>query len=259
MAFALKPFQKPNMTTEQKGIPKLIAVSDSALLIEFECKISTEISNQVLALKYAIETVGISGVQECVAGYRSLLVHYDCLRLPLAQLQNALAPLLDQLISSKQSTNLEFKTWRVPVLYRGEGALDLDAVAKLHGLTTDEVVRLHKQSEFRVFMVGFAPGWCYLGGLDPKLATPRLESPRLTVPKGCISIGGQQGMIGGQAMPSGWRLLGQTPVQTYAAKRTPPFFIEVGDRIEFYEVNQRDFNQMQKAADGGEFVAQEVG
>ena len=107
-------------------------------------------------------------------------------------------------------------------------------------------------------MVGFAPGWCYLGGLNPKLATPRLESPRLKVPKGCISIGGQQGMIGGQAMPSGWRLLGQTPVQTYAPTRKPPFFIEVGDRIQFYEVDTTEFKKLQKAADEGEFVAQEV-
>ena len=242
------------MTIESNALPKLIPVSDSVLLIEFENSISTEISNQVLALKSAIEKVSISGVQECVAGYRSLLVHYDCLQLSLAQLQKQLEPLLEQ----NQSLDFEFKTWRVPVLYRGEAAIDLDVVARLHSLTTDEVVRLHKESGFRVFMVGFAPGWCYLGGLDPKLATPRLDSPRLEVPKGCISIGGQQGMIGGQAMPSGWRLLGQTPVQTYAPKRKPPFFIEVGDRIQFYEVNQRDFDQMQKAADSGEFVAQEV-
>ena len=242
------------MTTQSNSSPKLIPVSDSALLIEFENSISTEVSNQVLAVKCVIEKVNISGVQECVAGYRSLLVHYDCLQLPLAQLQKELEPLLE----NNQSLGLEFQTWRVPVLYRGEAAIDLDAVAQLHNLTTDEVVRLHKESDFRVFMVGFAPGWCYLGGLDSKLATPRLDSPRLTVPKGCISIGGQQGMIGGQAMPSGWRLLGQTPVQTYAPKRKPPFFIEVGDRIQFYEVNQRDFDQMQKAADRGEFVAQEV-
>ena len=142
MEFASKLFQKPKMTTQSNSSPKLIPVSDSALLIEFENSISTEVSNQVLALKSVIEKVSISGVQECVAGYRSLLVHYDCLQLSLAQLQKELEPLLE----SNQSLNIEFKTWRVPVLYRGEAAIDLDAVAKLHDLTTDEVVRLHTVS-----------------------------------------------------------------------------------------------------------------
>lgn len=254
MGFALKLFQQTKMATEQENTLKLIPVSDSAILIEFENKISTEVSNQVLGLKHTIEQTGISGVQECVAGYRSLLVHYNCLQLPLTKLQKELKPLLE----INESLDIEFKTWRVPVLYRGEAALDLDAVAKLHGLTTTEVIRLHKESDFRVFMVGFAPGWCYLGGLDPKLAIPRLESPRFAVPKGCISIGGQQGMLGGQSMPSGWRLIGQTPIQTYVPKRKQPFFIEVGDRIEFYEVGKREFTQLENAADRGEFVAQEV-
>lgn len=231
-----------------------IAVSDSALLIEFENRISTEISNRVIGLKNAIDGVNIHGVEECIAGYRSLLVHYNCLQLTLNELQEQIASLL----KSDCITELNTKKWRVPVCYQGDAASDLDAVAKLHSLSTDDVVKLHCNSDFRVFMVGFAPGWCYLGGLDPKLATPRLESPRLEVPKGCISIGGQQGMIGGLAMPSGWNLIGQTPIQTYSAKRKSPFFIAVGDAIEFYDVNEREFAQLQKAADRGELVAQEV-
>lgn len=242
------------MPVESTAIPRFIAVSDSALLIEFDNRISVDISNQVVCLKQAIDAKDIDGVEECVAAYRSLLVHYNCLKLSLSDLKS----LIESLLSKENLTELDSKTWRVPVLYRGEGGLDLDAVAKLHNLTTDEVIRLHINSDLRVFMVGFAPGWCYLGGLDPKLVSPRLDSPRLKVPKGCISIGGQQGMIGGMSMPSGWRLIGQTPIQTYAPKRNPPFFIGVGDRIQFYEIGSRDFRLMQKAAERGEFVAQEV-
>ncbi len=241
------------LVEENRGL-KFVAVSDSAFSIEFENRISSDISNRVVGLKRAIEMANIFGVEECVAGYRSLLVHYNCLRLPLTQLKQQ----IEQLLESAEIIELKFKTWRVPVFYRGEGAADLDAVASFHSLSTDEVVALHKESDFRVFMVGFAPGWCYLGGLDPKLATPRLESPRLEVPKGCISIGGQQGMIGSQPMPSGWRLIGQTPIQTYAPKRQQPFFIEVGDRIKFYEVGKREFTQLENAAGRGELVAQEV-
>ena len=242
------------MPVDESATAKFVAVSDSALLIEFENRISTEISNQVIALKNKIDAASIFGVDECVAAYCSLLVHYNCLRLSLTELKELIKPLLKE----ESSVLAKTKTWHVPVLYRGEGAVDLDAVARLHGLSTDEVIRLHKNSDFRVFMVGFAPGWCYLGGLDPKLVSPRLDSPRLQVPRGCISIGGQQGMIGGLPMPSGWRLLGQTPVQTYAPKRKPPFFIEVGDHIQFYEVDKSDFIQLQKAADRGELIAREV-
>ena len=242
------------MSIECRDLPKLIAVSDSALLVEFENQISVDISQQVVSLKSAIDAAKINGVNECVAAYRSLLIHYNCLKLSLKDLKSQINSLLNKI----ESTGDVSKTWRVPVLYRGDGAVDLDAVAKLHELSTDDVIKLHINSDFRVFMVGFAPGWCYLGGLNPSLASPRLDSPRLSVPKGCISIGGQQGMIGGMSMPSGWRLIGQTPIQTYAPKRKPPFFIGVGDRIQFYEVNQREFDLLQQAADRGELVAQEV-
>jgi KipI family sensor histidine kinase inhibitor len=136
--------------------------------------------------------------------------------------------------------------------------VDLDEVARIHGLTTNEVIRLHKESNFQVYMVGFAPGWCYLGGLNPMLHTPRLDSPRLQVPAGCISIGGQQGMIGALPMPSGWRLLGQTPVKSYVPDRDPPFIISAGDLIEFYQINAAEYERMQQAAERGELIAQDI-
>jgi len=243
------------MTNAAFSYPRIVPINDSALLVEFENRIDETVNQQVLDLAQQIDSLCISGVIEVTASYRSLLIYYNCVALSLIELTKRIQTLLNQVESR---TQVKTNCWRVPVFYRGDGAVDLDALAKIHHLTTDEVIRHHKESDFRVYLVGFAPGWCYLGGLNPILHTPRLDTPRLKVPAGCISIGGQQGMIGGLAMPSGWRLLGQTPVKTYAPMRQPPFFINAGDRINFYEIGKREYLSLQQAAEQGELVAEEV-
>jgi KipI family sensor histidine kinase inhibitor len=234
--------------------PSLVAVGDSALLVEFENHIDALTNAKVLSLKHLLDDTEITGIIETVASFRSLLIHYNCLVISLADLEAGVGRLL---ASSEHQVN-NGKRWRIPVFYHGHGAVDLDEVARIHGLTTNEVIRLHKESNFQVYMVGFAPGWCYLGGLNPMLHTPRLDSPRLQVPAGCISIGGQQGMIGALPMPSGWRLLGQTPVKSYVPDRDPPFIISAGDLIEFYQINAAEYERMQQAAERGELIAQDI-
>jgi KipI family sensor histidine kinase inhibitor len=107
-------------------------------------------------------------------------------------------------------------------------------------------------------MVGFAPGWTFLGGLDRRLHTPRLKTPRASVPAGCISIGGQQTLIGGQSMPSGWNLIGQTPVRSFAAERTEPFFMSAGDHVSLYQIDQEEFGQLSRREQAGERTSQEL-
>lgn len=224
------------------------------MLVEFENHIDALTNAKVLSLKHLLDDTEITGIIETVASFRSLLIHYNCLVISLADLEAGVGRLL---ASSEHQVN-SGKRWRIPVFYHGHGAVDLDEVARIHGLTTNEVIRLHKESNFQVYMVGFAPGWCYLGGLNPMLHTPRLDSPRLQVPAGCISIGGQQGMIGALPMPSGWRLLGQTPVKSYVPDRDPPFIISAGDLIEFYQINAAEYERMQQAAERGELIAQDI-
>lgn len=238
---------------EEITYPRLMAIADSALLIEFENRIDDNINSQVLNLKTQLDAANIAGVLETVPSYRSLLVHYNCLQIDLA----GLSEIVEYHLSSLNRDTTTNRSWRVPVCYGGEAGADLDDVARIHDMTTEDVIRLHRDATYRVYMVGFAPGWSYLGGLDPKLHTPRLDSPRLKVPAGCISIGGQQGMIGGLSMPSGWRLLGQTPVRTYDPNREPPFFISAGDEIHYYEIDTNEFERMSKAAEKGELVAEE--
>lgn len=232
----------------------LTAVGDSALLIEFENRIDPEINKQVLLLKQRIEAACIQGIVEVVPSYRCLLIQYNCVTTSFETLSSATETLLDE--PGAQQSNP--RCWRVPVRYGGEAGCDLEEVARLHDMSTQDVIRLHCEAVFRVYMLGFAPGWCYLGGLPQPLHTPRLRSPRLQVPRGCISIGGQQGMIGALAMPSGWRLLGQTPVRSYDPAREPPFIIEAGDEVQFYPVNAPEFDRLERAASNGDPLIQAV-
>ncbi len=128
---------------------------------------------------------------------------------------------------------------------------DLENLAQAHGLTAEEVIDIHGATLYRVYLVGFSPGWTFLGGLDERLHTPRLATPRAEVPAGCISIGGQQGMIGGLAMPSGWNLIGQTPERTYAPERKAPFFMAAGDEVEIRQIDKTEYAHLaSKAAQG---------
>ncbi len=233
----------------------LTAVGDSALLVEFDNRIDPAINTQVLMLKQHVEAAQLPGVIEVVPSYRSLLIQYSCIIASTEQLTATVASLLEELGDRQSKT----RCWRVPVLYGGEAGCDLDDVARLHDMSTEEVINLHCEAVFRVYMLGFAPGWCYLGGLPEPLHTPRLSSPRLQVPKGCISIGGQQGMIGALAMPSGWRLLGQTPVRSYDPGREPPFIIEAGDEVQFFAVDTAEYQRLEKAAEKGDLLIEAVG
>jgi KipI family sensor histidine kinase inhibitor len=150
------------------------------------------------------------------------------------------------------------RRWRVPVVYGGAFGIDLEDVARARGLSTDEVVRLHTGGDYYVAMLGFLPGFAYLAGLDPKLATPRRHEPRMVTPSGTISIGGVQAGIQCLESPTGWHLLGRTPVRTYHPNREPVFLMEPGDAVTFYAVDSSEWDALDAAADAGEPVAELV-
>ncbi len=136
--------------------------------------------------------------------------------------------------------------------------IDLDDVARARGLSTEEVIRLHTGGDYYVAMLGFLPGFAYLAGLDPKLATPRRDDPRTVTPAGTISIGGVQAGVQCLEGPSGWHLLGRTPVRTYHPRREPVFLIEPGDAVTFHAIDQREWDALDRAAEAGEPMAELV-
>jgi 5-oxoprolinase (ATP-hydrolysing) subunit B len=153
----------------------------------------------------------------------------------------------------------EGRVWRIPVVYGGEFGIDLDDVAERHGLTPSQVIDRHSAPIYRVYMIGFVPGYAYLGGLDPVLATPRRATPRLTTPAGTISIGGIQAVVASIEAPSGWHLLGRTPVRSYMLDRDPVFLIEAGDRVKFDPIERSRWDELDRAAAAGEVVAEVIG
>ncbi|MCS6879033.1 MAG: 5-oxoprolinase subunit PxpB [Geminicoccaceae bacterium] len=230
----------PNATLRARMVP----VGDSAILVEFGETIDPAINAAVLALDARIRAMALEGVVELVPTYRSLLVHYDPEKIDGAALLARLASLdLDH-----PGPPPEGRSWTVPVCYGGEFGIDLEAVAERHGLTPEEVVRLHTAPVYRVYMVGFVPGFTYLGGLDPRLHTPRLPEPRPRTPPGSVSIGGIQAGIASLAIPSGWHLLGRTPVRTFDPERDPPLLLAPGDRVRFVPIDPATFAELDRRA-----------
>jgi KipI family sensor histidine kinase inhibitor len=180
------------------------------------------------------------------------LVHYDPVQIGFEALGKKLIELAQRPVPVSENV----KHWRVPVAYGGEHGIDLEDVAKTLATTPDDIVARHIAGDYRVAMLGFTPGWSYLSGLQPSLYMPRRQNPRLLTPMGTISVGGIQAGIQCLAGPSGWHLLGRTPVRTYQLHRDPIFLLEPGDRVKFYAVDDKTFAEFDRAAEHGETVAE---
>jgi KipI family sensor histidine kinase inhibitor len=233
-------------------LPLILPCGDAALTVEFGREIDPAVNARVLALDARME--GLAGVVETVPTYRSLLVHYD----PEAIEFHAFAAALLDLAADLPETAREGRLWRIPVVYGGEFGIDLEETARRHGITPDELVGRHSAPVYRVYMSGFLPGFAYLGGLDPSIATPRRESPRAKTPAGTISIGGVQALVASIEAPSGWHLLGRTPVRNFMLGRDPVFILEPGDRVVFEPLAAERWEALDRAAEAGDLVAESV-
>jgi KipI family sensor histidine kinase inhibitor len=233
--------------------PRFLNSGDGGLTVEFGEEISEAINTAVIALGEALMARDLRGLCEIIPTYRSLLLLFDPVVLPRCDLVAAVQaswPLSPTAIRKKV-------LWRVPVLYGGEAGIDLTEVARLHGLSEQEVVALHSGAEYRVYMLGFAPGFAYLGGLPEAIHTSRRTDPRLKTPPCSVSIGGQQTAVSPPLeIPSGWRLLGRTPVRSYDPARSKrPFLFEPGNFIRFEPIGHAEYDQLCTAAESGEIVA----
>ena len=234
--------------------PHIKPCGDAALVIEYGDTVDAALNRRVLALDAYLAKHPVAGISETVPTYRSLLVHYDPLRLDYADLSAALL----QAAALSGSDSATGTRWRIPVVYGGEYGVDLAAIATRHQMSETEVIRRHSAAIYRVYMLGFMPGFAYLGGLDPALATPRRDDPRLETPAGTISIGGVQAGVQCLAAPSGWHLLGRTPVRTYQPGREPMFLVEPGDEVTFAPIAAALFAGLEARAAAGEIIAEKV-
>lgn len=221
--------------------PRFLLSGDTAVTVEFGDEISEAVSAQVRAFDIALRGGGVPGIVETVPTFRSLMVHYDPGVILYDDLTTRLRDALDRLDAGAipPSGVLE-----IPVLYGGEMGPDLDFVAERNQKTPEEVVRIHSSKEYLIYMLGFTPGFTYLGGMDPSIAAPRLETPRVKIPAGSVGIAGNQTGVYPIDSPGGWRLIGRTPVRMYDPDRETPILPEAGEYIHFYPITQAEFDDI---------------
>ncbi|HEY7394617.1 MAG TPA: 5-oxoprolinase subunit PxpB [Gemmatimonadaceae bacterium] len=224
---------------------EIIPLGDLALTITLGNAIDEATHRLVRAVTRAIMASDISGVTDIVPAFASVTVHYDPLQIrrtgsesPYEQLVSALRQLLDDV---RVEDLPEPRLVEIPVCYGGSLGPDLTDLAEQHNLSTDEVVRLHSSAVYLVYMVGFMPGFAYLGGLPERIATPRRASPRTAVPAGSVGIGGQQSGVYPLESPGGWNLIGRTPLQIFDITRDEQTLLATGDRVRFVPITLRRF------------------
>ncbi len=228
--------------------PTLLPAGDRALVLELGQSIDADVNARIIDLAARLEAEGWPGITEIVPTYRSLLVCYDPMTLRGADLEGRLLALWH---GTQGTAPAPGRLWRVPCVYGGGVAGDLDALAAMKGLTPEDIIALHSGAEYRVYMIGFAPGFVYLGGLPEVLHTPRLRAPRQNIPAGAIGIGGQQANINSVAGPSGWRFVGWTPWRIFDPSAPEPFLLRAGDRVRFYPVSVAEAEAITAAQDSG--------
>ncbi|MGQ9641984.1 MAG: 5-oxoprolinase subunit PxpB [Candidatus Bathycorpusculaceae bacterium] len=217
---------------------RYLPFGDSALVVEFGDTMSLEINRRVLALDKAITGANVEGVEETVPTYRSLLIRYNPLKISYEKLVFRIKDI------EKTLKDLDVKDVGkgivVPVVYGGKYGPDLDYVAKYHGLTKEQVIRIHASRKYRVYMLGFVAGFPYLGEVADEIATPRLETPRLKVPAGSVGIAEKQTGIYPCEAPGGWRIIGRTPLKLFNPLKEPPTLLKPGDIVKFKPISEKN-------------------
>lgn len=224
-----------------KEPPRYVPVGDAAILIEFGDRIDEAVNRRVRSLAATLAQEPLHGLIEAVPTYRSLLLHYDPLHLDYVTLERWARERLEQ---SGALALPEPRQVEIPTVYGGPYGPDLNFVARHNGLSAQEVIRIHSGTAYPVFMIGFTPGFPYLGGVDAAIAAPRLETPRTQVPAGSVGIAGQQTGVYPLASPGGWRIIGRTPLRLFDPHTDPPALLAPGDRVRFVPILEEEFERL---------------
>ena len=221
--------------------PRVLPVGDSAFCVEFGDCIAPDLHDRVLAFEEAVRVRRLAGVVEVVPAYCSVTVYIDPYFLDDQGIGDRLSRLAAE---SHPAPSCAGRLIEIPVCYGGEFGPDLDDVSADSRLEPESVVSLHASVEYRVYMVGFSPGFPYLGSLPEEIAVPRLATPRTKVPPGSVGLAGKQTGIYPQATPGGWRIIGRTPLRLYNPDRPRPFLLSAGDRVRFAPITPEEFERL---------------
>ncbi|WP_411842411.1 5-oxoprolinase subunit PxpB [Salinicoccus sp. HZC-1] len=223
--------------------------SENALTIYIGEDIDETVNRQLVSLKHEIESREIQGIEEIVISYTSLIIYYDLFGTDAGEIEAAVKDIDTE---SLLDGTFEYRTVEIPVCYGGEYGPDIETFEE-NGLSADEVIERHSGKEYLVYMLGFMPGFPYLGGLDEKLHKARLDTPRVRIPAGSVGIGGRQTGMYPFESPGGWNLLGRTPVPLFDAKREEPILYQAGDRILYRPIDEAEYEAIAQQAAAGEY------
>jgi KipI family sensor histidine kinase inhibitor len=223
---------------------RLLRAGDSAWLIELPERIDAAVNTCAIHIARAVEHAGLP-VTDVVVGYRSVMVYVD----PLLAGESVEAQLREIALAKHAGEGAPGALVRVPVCYDGPYGPDLGDVAAFGRCSTDDVVDLHLALEYRVFVVGFVPGFAYMAPVDPRIAAPRRASPRLKVPAGSVAVAAGQTGVYPAETPGGWNLIGRCPVKPYDADRAEPFLFHPGDRVRFHRISESEYTRVTEWGD----------
>ena len=234
------------MAKTKQPSPKIYPLGDRGLCIDWGNSIDPVLNDQVLALHACLQLAQLPGLLDLVPAYSSLAVLFDTAKLlrenpgqsPYEYLKNLVEPYLNRPSEINVS---KARTLEIPVCYAPEFAPDLAFLVEQSGLSSEEVVQLHSAREYRVYLIGFLPGFPYLGSVDPRIASPRRAAPRARVPAGSVGIAGEQTGIYPFESPGGWQLIGRTPLRLFDVRRAEPTMLRAGDRVRFHSVSKKEF------------------
>lgn len=229
---------------------RILTAGDSALLVEFGKEISPEINQRISAVVQLMKEQHIEGLVDMIPAFCSLLINYDPRVISYEEIRERVERLIKVDIKSE---NGKKKVFEIPVCYGGEYGPDLANIAAHAGLSEEEVIEIHSSQDYLIYMLGFLPGFTYLGGLDERIHTPRLANPRIKINAGSVGIGGSQTGIYPVDSPGGWQLMGMTPVKTYDPERETPILVEAGDYIRFVPITEEEYKRIQDLVARGEY------
>lgn len=226
---------------------------ERAILIEWPSEINEFILNDIVNFKDTIEKE--LALKDCIVGYNSLLLVYDCLIINSVSKIEFLKELYQKNYSVIKQKGIH---WKIPVCYDKSFGIDLDEISNTLNLSVEEIIQLHSKVIYTVYFIGFLPGFLYLGGLDEQIAIPRKATPRLMVPKGAVAIGGNQTGIYPSQSSGGWNIIGSSPISFFDIQNQHPCFAKTGDKISFENISLAEYEKVKQQVESKDYQMQKI-